>query len=116
MKRDLLLKLLDLTKEQATVLVNEDIGTYEKLIKEKQDIMNTIDALHRAQPKLKLESHEEILREIIEVDQRNRQEFDRQYEEVKEKLGKMRKEQRVAQVYNNPYDISYEEGVFFDKK
>ncbi|MGL4346185.1 MAG: hypothetical protein ACRCTE_13385 [Cellulosilyticaceae bacterium] len=116
MKKQLLEQLLDLTKKQTVALASEDLETFECLMGQKQEIMDQIDTLHRERPELKLEKHEELLREIVVIDQSNRGEFDRQYQEVKGKLTKLRKEQRVAHVYNNPYDVSYEEGVFFDKK
>lgn len=116
MKKQLLEQLLALVKEQGIALSNEDMERFEELMNQKQVIMNEMDVLHRAHPELQAEKHEDLLRVLIACDQENRQEFDRQFAQVKGKLSKMRNEQRVSQVYSNPYDISQEEGVFFDKK
>lgn len=116
MKKQLLEQLLELTKQQTVALASEEIDGFERLMGQKQEVMDQIDELHRVHPELKAEKHDVVLKEIIDRDQANRAEFDRQYQEVKGKLTKMRQEQRVSHVYNNPYDVSYEEGVFFDKK
>ncbi|MGL4343719.1 MAG: hypothetical protein ACRCTE_00835 [Cellulosilyticaceae bacterium] len=116
MKRQLLEQLLSLTKEQTCALVGEDMAEFEALMAQKQVIMDQMDTLHRERPEIRREQCPELIGELVALDHQNRLEFDRQYQEAKEKLSKMRKEQRVAHVYNNPYDISHEEGVFFDKK
>lgn len=116
MKRHLLEQLLVLTDQQTSALKKKDLHKFEELMAKKQRIMDEVDKLHIQNPETKLDKCEDLVEKTIKLDQKNRQEFNRQYEEVKGKLSKMRKEQRVAQVYNNPYDISYEEGVFFDKK
>ncbi|MGL4738688.1 MAG: hypothetical protein ACRCW2_14645 [Cellulosilyticaceae bacterium] len=116
MKKQLLEELLVLTKEQTSALVSEDMVQFEVLMQQKQVLMDQLDTLQREQPELRAEQYTDLLGELIALDRQNRLEFDRQYVEAKGKLNKMRKEQRVAHVYNNPYDISQEEGVFFDKK
>lgn len=116
MKKQLLQELLALTKAQAAALHAEDLVHFEALMQQKQVIMDRLDSLQQEQPDLQQEQYPDILRELIALDQRNREAFDRQYREAKDKLSKMRKEQRVANVYNNPYNIAQEEGVFFDKK
>lgn len=116
MKKELLEQLLNLTNQQTTALGSEDLDGFQAIMDQKQQIMDQVDRLHQEDPSLKAEKYEDLLREIIIVDERNRAEFNRQYEEVRGKLNKMRQEQRVAHVYNNPYDISMEEGMFFDKK
>lgn len=116
MKRHLLEQLLVLTDQQTSALKKKDLHKFEELMAKKQRIMDEVDKLHIQNPETKLDKCEDLVKKTIKLDQKNRQEFNRQYEEVKGKLSKMRKEQRVAQVYNNPYDISYEEGVFFDKR
>ena len=59
---------------------------------------------------------QELLKMIKVLDDENRNSFDHQLQEVKDKLRQVRLTQKRGVAYNNPYDISYEEGIFFEKK
>lgn len=58
----------------------------------------------------------DILSEIVRIDKQNKEEFDRQFEEVQLELRKIRNLKKRDMVYSNPYDLSFEEGIFIDKK
>lgn len=116
MKRQILEEILRLTKLQKEALVEEDVDKFQELMEEKQVQIDKLDTLHREKPETKLQKEEELLREVVTLDQGNQKEFMRQLEEVKRKLSEMRAKKRVNRVYNNPYDVSQEEGIFFDKR
>ena len=83
---------------------------------EKQIYLDKIEDLHKEHPETKSQKEEVILREIIALDDANKKEFIRQYEEVKQKLQEMRSQKKAKAKYHNPYDVSYEEGIFYDKR
>lgn len=116
MKRELLLQILEITKLQEKALQEEDIDLFTKLLQDRQGLIDQIEALHKQSPELKLQKEEDVLNEILHIETLNNKEFHKQFEEVQTKLNEMRSRKKVNNVYNNPYDISYEEGVFFDKR
>lgn len=115
-KRILLNQILELTKEQTIALQEEDLERFEELVGARGVIMQTIDNLHLQNPELKEQTEELILKEIIAIDNQNREEFNKQFELVKEKLKTIREKKKRDNFYNNPYTIATEEGVFFDKR
>ena len=123
MKERLLKDILEMTKAQKEVLEKGDLEVFEALLIQKQTKIDAIDRLHKQQPSTKEEKYEDILKEIIGLDETNRSEFKRQFEEVKKNLqntrneiNNLRQRQYVNNIYNNPYDISAEEGIFYDKR
>jgi ribosomal protein L29 len=116
MKKDLLQQILQITREQSVVLQEENMDEFDKLMEQKQVLMNQIDDLHVKEPELKKQKEEELLKEIITLDNQNQEEFNRQLQKVKADLTNLRNQRQVSDVYMNPYDRSYEEGILFDKK
>lgn len=123
MKQQLIERLLELTKQQSKALQEENIEAFGNLLNARQEIMDQITALEAAHPEVKEEKCEELVKELIALDAQNATEYKRQFEEVKQKLqdtrgqiSQMRQRQHVSNIYNNPYDLSQEEGIFFDKK
>lgn len=123
MKKELLEKFLELTKEQTLALQEENIEDFQILLDKRQTIIDQIEELEKTHPEVKQEKHEALLKELIIRDQANVAEYKRQFNEVKQKLedtrkqiSQMRQRQHVSNIYNNPYDLSQEEGIFFDKK
>ena len=123
MKQQLIEKLLELTKEQSKALQEENIEAFGELLNTRQQVMDSITELEATHPEIKQEKHQELVKELIALDAQNVTEYKRQFEEVKQKLqdtrreiSQMRQRQQVSSVYNNPYDLSQEEGIFFDKK
>lgn len=116
MKRELLLKILELTKLQAEILKEEKIEEFESILQDRQIVMDQIDALHERCPELKSDRHEDILQELRITEDENKKEFNRQLEEAKEKLKEVRQMKKREDVYSNPYGMYREEGLFFDKK
>nr|WP_307991092.1 hypothetical protein [uncultured Niameybacter sp.] len=123
MKEILLKDILEITKAQKEALEKSDLEKFEELLTQKQVKIDAIDKLHKEQPGTKAEKHEDLLKEIISLDGSNKIEFERQFEEVKKNLqntrdemNNLRQRQYVNYIYNNPYDISDEEGIFYDKR
>lgn len=116
MKREILLYILELTQLQAETLKEGNIEKWTELSNQRQQKMDELDELHSTKPELESEREEELVREIIILDDKNKEEFQRQFEEVKRHLRKIRSQKQVGNVYSNPYDISHEEGIFFDKR
>ena len=116
MKKTLLNEVLRITKLQEDALKAEDMEKFQALLDEKQKVIDQIEALHKEHPETKEQKEEVILKEIIALDDINRKEFMRQYEEVQRKLQEMRQQKKAKNKYHNPYDISYEEGIFYDKR
>lgn len=123
MKQQLIEKLLELTKKQSKALEEENIEAFGKLLSARQEVMDKITELEAARPEMKEEKHEELVKQLIALDTQNASEYKRQFEDVKQKLqdtrgqiSQMRQRQHVSNIYNNPYDLSQEEGIFFDKK
>lgn len=123
MKEELLKDILEITKMQKEALEKEDIEAFEAFLVQKQSKIDALEELHRLHPKTKEEKHEDLLKVIISLDQQNKVEFERQLEEVKANLKKtrdqmshLRQRQYVNHVYTNPYDVSSEEGIFYDKR
>ncbi|MGL4799608.1 MAG: hypothetical protein ACRDDX_02110 [Cellulosilyticaceae bacterium] len=116
MKRTLLQKILEITQQQEEALDKEDIEAFQTLMEAKQVQIDLLEELHQKQPETKEQKEEALLREIVALDQKNKEQFMRLFEDVKKKLTDIRAKKRVDNVYSNPYDISREEGVFFDKR
>ncbi|WP_053983211.1 hypothetical protein [Niameybacter massiliensis] len=123
MKQQLLEAILALTLKQQSALQQEDLEAFESLLEQKQEQIDALQALHEKMPEAKEERHEDLLKQIVALDTANNAEFNRQFEEVKVNLQKtrqqiqdLRQRQHVNDVYNNPYDLSDEEGIFYDKR
>lgn len=116
MKIEILLRILEITKLQTSALKEEDIEKWSELLSERQKYIDQVELLNKENGKANTLEEEKLLREIIEIDKTNREEFDKQYEEVQKKLRQIRSQKRVGNVYSNPYDVSQEEGIFFDKR
>lgn len=123
MKQQLLEKILALTLKQQSALQQEDLEGFERLLEEKQEHIDALQVLGASTPHTKEERHEALLKQIVTLDTANNAEFKRQFEEVKANLQKTRRQiqdlrqrQYVNDVYNNPYDLSDEEGIFYDKR
>ncbi|WP_069998861.1 hypothetical protein [Cellulosilyticum sp. I15G10I2] len=116
MKKDLLLQMLEVTKLQQTALESEDIDQFQSLMQTKQVIIDQIDQLTNAVPRVLEEADREILLEIAKIDQQNQKEFNMQLDEVKLQLRKIRQLKKRDTMYSNPYGMSQEEGLFIDKK
>ena len=116
MKTDLFSEILEITRQQKLALKNENIEEFEKFVAMKQIHMDAIDTITKKGSNPLNDTDKKILEEIIELDKENQEEFNRQLKEVKIQLQKIRALKKRDNVYSNPYDISYEEGVFFDKK
>nr|WP_302599116.1 hypothetical protein [uncultured Cellulosilyticum sp.] len=115
-KRALIEQLIEITKLQTIALEKEDIDEYNRLLDERQVALDKIQVLHEVQPETKEQHEEELVTQLKAIDAQNRVEFEKQFEEVKKKLREVRAMKKREEHYNNPYDISWEEGVFFDKK
>lgn len=115
-KRELIQQLIEFTKMQTVALEKEDVDEFIRVLDKRQEILDEIQVLHENQPETKEQHEEELVAQLKEIDYKNRVEFEKQFEEVKRKLREVRVMKKREEHYNNPYDISWEEGVFFDKK
>lgn len=116
MKRELLMKLVDLTKQQKVVLKEENIDEFIKLIDQRQEVLDLLVALEREQLEIPAENCSEIIEELKQTDNENREEFEKQFNDVKNKLKDIRRMKNREEHYAKTYDVSWEEGVFFDKR
>lgn len=114
--RDLINEILTLTKLQKIALSNEDIEEFDRLIEKRQVCMDQIDEITNEPSGALNDEDKQILREVEEIDKVNQEEFCRQFENVKFELRKIRELKKRDNMYSNPYSISSEEGIFFDKK
>ena len=115
-KKEYIIELVRLTNLQAQALEKEEIEEFNRLIDERGKILDLIQELYKENPEAKKQSEDELMQELKTLDAKNRVEFERQFEEVKDKLCKVRQMKKREEHYNNPYDISAEEGMFFDRK
>ena len=115
-KVELLLHLLDLTQRQEVLLQEENVDGFIELIDERQFLLNKIQEFNMQNPNVNKEGNGDILDKLIKIDTRNRIEFERQFNDAKDKLRKLRQMRKGESTYYNLYDTSREEGVFFDKR
>lgn len=116
MKRDLIKQLIELTKQQSIALQAEDVDKFIELLNERQFVLDKINSLYEENPQLREQHEADLVEELMATDERNKIEFERQYDIVKEKLREIRMMKRNEGSYSDPYSISREEGVLFDKR
>lgn len=116
MRKELYKQILGISIKQSEALKENDMEKLEQLIREKQIIIDKIDEINKTQYTELDEEEREILKKAKEVNDQNDKEFIRQYEEAKEKVRDIRSNKKRDQAYSNPYSLSSEEGVFFDKR
>ncbi|MDF2801713.1 MAG: hypothetical protein K0S61_1616 [Anaerocolumna sp.] len=90
MKKTFIDELLKLTNLQKEALEKEDIDEFTSLVEKKQVCIDEINAIINRTPSALDDREKAILLETAEVDRANREEFDRQFEEVKLQLRKIR--------------------------
>ena len=113
-RRKLIEELIALTKLQTVALEKEDIDEFNILLDKRQEVLEQIQVLYESGSETKDEK--ELVAILKALNEKNQIEFMRQHEEVKLKLREIRQMKKREEHYNNSYDISREEGVFFDKK
>lgn len=116
MRRELLEKLLELTKRQEQSIMQSEIDEAINLLEEKQRVMDEIDELNKREHKELSDEEKAILASIQELDEKNRKQFNLELENTKEELRKMRQFKQRDDYYTNPYSQTQEEGLFIDKK
>lgn len=116
MKRELLKELIKITKEQKEQLEIEDVDGYIESLNRRQEILEKLQVLYKETPSLKEQDDHDLIDELIKLDNENRIEFQRQFEETTKKLKEIRSMRKSEIKYSTPYSIATEEGVFFDKR
>lgn len=116
MGQELLLKLLQLTNAQTQALASEDLERFEELMQERQQVIDELECLSKRESWQKVCDNKKLLDTIVKQDKENHSQFLAQLEVVKQKLQEMRAKKKVENAYAQNYDLSVEEGVFFDKK
>ena len=112
----LLEEILGLTKEQGVSLKNEDLNRFRAILLRKEVVIERIDQQLKENSGLKETVDKELIKAIKEQDERNRIEFERQYEEAKAKVRQGRVMEQKSTAYTNPYTSYQERGMFFDRK
>ena len=116
MKRELLKKLIEITKKQQVLLEQEEVESYIELLDERQNVLEQLNKLYIKHPELKQQDDADLLDELKRLDGENKVEFERQFEDTKRKLREVRIMKKNETQYTNPYSIVREEGVYFDKR
>lgn len=115
-KREYIIELIRLTKLQTEALEKEKVEEFIRLLDKRQEILELIQTLYEQNPETRGQHEEELINELKAIDTKNQIEFEKQFQEVKANLCNVRQMKRREEHYNNPYDFSMEEGMFFDKK
>ncbi len=116
MRKELYRQILEISIKQSEALKEQDVEKLEQLIREKQIIIDKIDAINKERYIEPDDEEMEILKKAKEISDQNDKEFMRQYEEAKEKVKEIRNNKRVETAYGHPYNQAMEEGIFFDKR
>lgn len=116
MKKELINEILRLTKLQGVALEEDNTNQFTSLLEKKQICIDNINEIINNNSGVFDDEEREMLRKIAEIDEKNRKEFDKQLEAVKLQLRKIRSLKKRDNIYSNPYDVSFEEGIFIDKK
>lgn len=116
MRCELLNKLFDITKQQEEVISQDEIEIYIELLEERQKIIDQIDAINIEKPAELNDDEREILLKIKEIDDRNYEKFQIEFEKLKEQLKQVRVNKNKTNYYVNSYNVVQEEGLFIDKR
>ncbi len=116
MRKELYKQILEISIKQSMALKENDVEMLQQLLNEKQIIIDKINDINSKNYIELDEEEKDILNKTKEVADQNDIEFMKQYEEAKEKVRDIRSNKKREQAYSNPYSLSSEEGVFFDKR
>lgn len=116
MEEKLYTQLLEITYLQRSALKEDNIDRFEELLKERQSIIDAIKDLHKAEIRERSEKIKGIIVDLKVVEQENIKIFKQSYEKVKLDLKNLREYNRQGMQYANAYDMSRDEGIFFDKR
>ncbi len=118
-KKECILELIRLTKLQSKALEMQDVELFIDLLDQRKNVLDIVEGIPQHLDLLEGEAEKEereMMKELIELDNTNKDKLGKSMEEVKEELRQIRQHKRTKDNYNNVYDISQEEGVFFDKR
>lgn len=116
MEEKFYMQLLEITYLQRNMLREDDIEEFEKLLTERQMIIDAISSLYKEETEERSEKTKELIAELKDVEQENIKIFKQSYEKVKLDLKNLREYNRQGMQYANGYDLSRDEGIFFDKR
>lgn len=117
MERTVLIEeLIKLTKMQEDALKEEDVDTFISLLDDREEVLAEIKVFDETKTHEKTPEEEMLIADLIALDEANRIEFERQQNEVKNKLREIRMMRQRENNYSNPYNVAREEGVLFDKR
>lgn len=107
-------ELLEQTKQQNTYIFNGDYEKYIEVLENRQELFNKINDITKEN---EVFSQEEkyLIMEIKTINEENKKEYYRQFEEAKEQLNKINRAKRVGQQYINPYGEAFISGLHFDR-
>ena len=118
-KKECILELIRLTKLQSKALEIQDIELFIDLLDQRKNVLDIVEGIPQHLVLLEGEEEKEereMMKELISLDNANKDKLGKDMEEVKEELRKIRQHKRTSDNYNNYYNISQEEGLFFDKR
>ena len=114
MKKTYLLNLLDITKRQNVEIQKNEIDKFILLMQERQEIIDILEELNNQTGVSLNDEEKDILLEIRKIDEENKQEYYRQFEEVKTQLRQVRNMLKSEQQYMNIYE-PYVKGHKYEK-
>ena len=118
-KKECILELIRLTKLQTKALEMGDVELFIDILEQRKDILDIVEGIPQHLVLLPPEEEKEerdMIRELMELDNVNKSKLGSSMEEVKEELRRIRQHKKTSDNYNKHYDISQEEGMFFDKR
>lgn len=118
-KKECILELIRLTKLQTKSLEMDDLELFITILEQRKDVLDIVEGIPQHMVLLPPEEEKEereLLKELIKLDNENKAKLGNSMEEVKEELRKIRQHKKTSDNYNKRYDISQEEGMFFDKR
>ena len=118
-KKECILELIRLTKLQTKALEMDDVELFITILGQRKDILDIVEGIPQHFALLPPEQEKEerdMMRELIELDNANKSKLGNSMDEVKKELRKIRQHKKTSDNYNKRYDISQEEGMFFDKR
>lgn len=113
-KCELIQELIKLTKLQSSMLEEENIDEFISLLDKRQEVIDQLGTLSGKEMANGDEQEKKLVEELKKLDNKNRIEFMKQFDEVKWKLKQIRQLKQGDKHYSNPYSMANEEGVYFD--
>lgn len=116
MRKQYLEEVLNLTRKQSESLSYKNLEDFEAILNQKQVMIEKIEALNKNGKLPLTEEEREVLIQIQEVDTSNRVEYEKQLQDIKDELKRIRTLKARENYFNSTYNPAMEEGMFLDKR